>query len=99
MAGFLALLSTGCVQTRVSSDVPEPAKLMISRGVNGVSMQWHGELGTIYTLYYKDTLGRDTEWKPMPRYENIQGFGRLIQFQDNAPTAKSRRYRVHTVQY
>lgn len=79
------------------SERPEPAQLMISRGVNGVVMQWHGDPGTTYTLYYKDTVGTDTAWKAMPGYENVKGTGNLIRLEDNASTAKTRRYRVHTV--
>ena len=97
--GCLAiLLCFGCVQAQSRPDRPKPAKLMISRGVNGVNMQWKGEVGTTYTLYYKDTVGTDTSWKIVPRYQHIQGRGELIEFRDTAPTAKSRRYRVHTVE-
>lgn len=95
-AVLLLGLCAGCVQAQVSSR-PEPASLMISRGTNGVNMQWEGVDQTVYTLYYRDTVGADTSWKAMPGYENIVGKGELIEFTDKAPTAKSRRYRVHTV--
>ena len=89
-------LSSGCVQTDSRSSQPKPAQLMISRGTNGVNLQWNGEPGAVYTLYYRDTVGMDTEWKIMPGYNQVQGMGEMIAFEDRASTAKSRRYRVHT---
>lgn len=100
--GWAVLLScvlfhVGCVQAQANSQRPEAARLMISRGANGVNMQWMGKEDTVYTLYYRDTVGTDTAWKPVPGYQNVEGRGEMIEFQDTAPTAKTRRYRVHTV--
>jgi hypothetical protein len=91
------LISSGCVQGRMNPEGPKPAKLMISRGVNGVTMQWKGEVGTTYTLYYRDGSGPQASWKPVPGYEEKLGTGDLITFQDRSPMAKQRQFRVHTL--
>lgn len=94
---LLMLLSgmAGCVQTPAPSE-RSAARLMISRGVNGVNMQWKGEEGSTYTLYYKDPMGTDTSWKPVPGYQGVRGAGKLIEVRDSSPEAKHRQYRVHT---
>jgi hypothetical protein len=98
-AGLLAALVvgiSGCVQTPVPSERPAAARLMISRGVNGVNMQWKGEVGSTYTLYYKDPMGADMSWRPVPGYQGIRGTGELIEVRDSSAAAKHRQYRVHT---
>jgi hypothetical protein len=98
MAALLTLvLFSGCVQTPVYSDQPNPARLIIAKGTNGVNMQWKGEKGMEYALYYRDTVGVDTTWKLVPGFERVVGTGKMIEYSDTSPTAKTRSYRVHTL--
>ena len=94
---FLCLLGAGCVQAKPNEKPLEAARLMVTRGANGVNMQWNSELGRVYTLYFRETRGADTAWKPVPGYEKIQGTGEMIEYRDTSPTAMNRRYRLHTV--
>jgi len=97
VAVLIMAFCVSCVQAKPKADQNEAAKLMISRGANGVNMQWMAEEGVVYTLYYRDTVGSDTAWRPVPGYKKVLGKGELVTFSDAAPTAKTRRYRVHTV--
>ena len=94
---LIIAIGTGCVQSQAFAEKPEPSRLMISRGANGVNMQWKGLEGAFYALYYRDAGAADQGWKIVPGYERVAGTGALIQYRDTAPTARSRKYRVHTL--
>ena len=94
---LLLCIGAGCVKTPVYAETPQPARLLISKGVNGVNMQWKGKEGVDYALYYRETVGVDQGWKIVPGFQQVTGTGGMIEYRDTSPTAKTRRYRVHTV--
>jgi hypothetical protein len=73
-------------------------RMLVTRDINGVHLQWESELGKGYTVYYRSPQIPNDPWKELPGAVRIKGTGELIQITDDSENARQRRYRIETLE-
>lgn len=91
-------LFLGCVRVDAARDANEGIRMLVTRDINGVHLQWESELGKGYTVYYREPwVPNDSSWKGLPGAVEIRGTGDVIRITDTTVNARQRKYRIETL--
>lgn len=89
----------GCVRVDAARDTREGIRMLVTRDINGVHLQWESELEKGYTVYYREPWVPvpNNTWKELPGAVEIKGTGKLIRLTDDSTHARHRKYRIETL--
>ena len=90
----LSLLVAGCV-TEIQQPLTQ-TNLFTARSGDTVALSWASKRGEQYAIWYADSLGSGTQWKPLPGCERIDGTGATIEKTDHLAIGQQRYYRIVT---
>lgn len=88
----------GCVRVDAARDSREGIRMLVTRDINGVQLQWESERGKGYTIYYRNPRVPNDTWKELPGAVEIRGTGEVIRLTDNSANAHDRKYRIETLE-
>ncbi|MEX2606953.1 MAG: hypothetical protein WD708_06375 [Kiritimatiellia bacterium] len=88
----------GCVRVEAARDSGEGIRMLVTRDINGVQMQWESVEGKGYTVYYREPWIPKNKWKELPGGVELKGTGEVIRLTDTSEDARKRKYRIETLE-
>jgi len=96
---FLAVMvCLGCVRVEANKQPSRGTRMLVTRDINGVQLQWDSEKDRGYTIYWRNPRVPNDTWKELPGAVEIRGTGETIRIRDDVPNASQRNYRIETLE-